>query len=84
VTELAATPGAPAPGEGGAEPALVVRDLSIGIRRRGAVTPIVHGIDLTVGAGERLGVVGESGSGKSLTMLAVMGLLAPPLAFLSG
>jgi oligopeptide/dipeptide ABC transporter ATP-binding protein len=84
VTELAATPGAPAPGEGGGEPALVVRDLSIGIRRRGAVTPIVHGIDLTVGAGERLGVVGESGSGKSLTMLAVMGLLAPPLQVLSG
>jgi oligopeptide/dipeptide ABC transporter ATP-binding protein len=84
VTELAATPGAPAPGEGEAEPALVVRDLSIGICRRGAVTPIVHGIDLTVGAGERLGVVGESGSGKSLTMLAVMGLLAPPLQVLSG
>ena len=83
MTELAATPGSPSPGAAG-EPALVVRDLSIGIRRRGLITPIVHGVDLTVGAGERLGIVGESGSGKSLTMLAVMGLLAPPLEILSG
>jgi oligopeptide/dipeptide ABC transporter ATP-binding protein len=44
----------------------------------------VHGVDLVVGAGERLGIVGESGSGKSLTMLAVMGLLSPPLEVLSG
>jgi oligopeptide/dipeptide ABC transporter ATP-binding protein len=84
VTELAATPGTPAPEPVGGEPALIVSDLSIGIRRRGSVTPIVHGVDLTVGAGERLGIVGESGSGKSLTLLAVMGLLAPPLQVLSG
>jgi oligopeptide/dipeptide ABC transporter ATP-binding protein len=83
VTELTAGPDAP-PASGDGEPALVVRGLLIGLRRRGVATPIVHGVDLTVGSGERLGIVGESGSGKSLTMLAVMGLLAPPLEVLSG
>jgi oligopeptide/dipeptide ABC transporter ATP-binding protein len=67
-----------------APPLLEVRGLTIGLRSRRSVQPIVHGVDLTVDAGQRLGVVGESGSGKSLTMLAVMGLLSPPLEILSG
>ncbi|MEZ4596672.1 MAG: ABC transporter ATP-binding protein [Chloroflexota bacterium] len=46
--------------------------------------PIVHGIDLRVDRGEAVGVVGESGSGKSLSMLAVMRLLSPPLAIAAG
>jgi oligopeptide/dipeptide ABC transporter ATP-binding protein len=45
---------------------------------------IVHGVDLAVPAGQTVGVVGESGSGKSLTMLAVMGLLADPLRVSGG
>jgi oligopeptide/dipeptide ABC transporter ATP-binding protein len=89
VTDLgvSATPDPPVgPDEPAAagEPALVVSDLTIGIRRNRSTTPIVHGVNLTVGSGERLGIVGESGSGKSLTMLAVMGLLSPPLEVLSG
>ncbi|MFR0619428.1 ATP-binding cassette domain-containing protein, partial [Bifidobacterium thermophilum] len=36
---------------------------------------IIHGIDLVLHRGERLGLIGESGSGKSLTCLSVMGLL---------
>ncbi len=69
---------------GSGTPQLVITDLTIGIRRKRSTTTLVHGVNLTVGSGERVGVVGESGSGKSLTMLAVMGLLSPPLSVLSG
>ncbi len=43
----------------------------------------VDGVNLTVAAGEMLGIVGESGSGKSLTMKAVLRLL-PAVARVSG
>ena len=38
----------------------------------------VDGVTMSVEQGEVLGVVGESGSGKSVTMLALMGLVAFP------
>ena len=38
----------------------------------------VDGVDLRVDEGQVVGVVGESGSGKSVTMLALMGLIAYP------
>lgn len=40
---------------------------------------VVHSVDLTLGAGEILGLVGESGSGKSTLARAICGL-APPSA----
>ena len=40
---------------------------------------LVRGVDVSVAAGERLGIIGESGSGKSLTALSVLGLLPYPL-----
>ncbi len=38
----------------------------------------VDGLSLTLDSSEILGIVGESGSGKSVSMLAVMGLIAYP------
>ena len=42
---------------------------------RHGVVQALHGIDITLQAGETLGIVGESGSGKSVTALAMMRLL---------
>ncbi|KFI56043.1 ATP-binding cassette domain-containing protein [Bifidobacterium callitrichos] len=36
---------------------------------------IVHGVDLTIGDGERVGLIGASGSGKSMIAKALLGLL---------
>jgi oligopeptide/dipeptide ABC transporter ATP-binding protein len=65
-------------------PLLEVRGLAVAARTRRGDTEIVHGVDLDVAPGEAVGVVGESGSGKSMTMLAVMRLLSPPLAITRG
>jgi oligopeptide/dipeptide ABC transporter ATP-binding protein len=66
------------------EPLLAIRDLSVGLRTRSGVTPLVRGVSLSVQLGERVGLVGESGSGKSLTLLAAMGLLAGPSVAVTG
>lgn len=63
---------------------LSIKDLSIGLTAGGVPKPIVSGIDMTIDAGEAVGVVGESGSGKSLTALAIGGLLPAALSTLSG
>ncbi len=57
---------------------LEIRNLSVEFPTARGSFRAVDGIDLAVREGEILGIVGESGSGKSVTMLAVMGLIAWP------
>jgi dipeptide transport system ATP-binding protein len=57
---------------------LEIRNLSVAFQTHRGAFRAVEGIDLTLNPGDILGVVGESGSGKSVSMLAVMGLIAWP------
>ena len=48
-----------------------------GLTKRYGAVQVLHGVDLTIGSGELLGLVGPSGSGKS-TLLHLMGTLDRP------
>lgn len=50
-----------------------VRGLRIAVDGR----EIVHGVDLSIADGERVGLIGSSGSGKSMIARALLGLLPP-------
>ncbi|MAY73592.1 MAG: peptide ABC transporter ATP-binding protein [Phycisphaerae bacterium] len=56
---------------GGAGAVLDVRGLNVAFGDE----RVVRGVDLTLDAGERLGIVGESGSGKSVTVMSLLGLV---------
>ncbi|MEU9865569.1 ABC transporter ATP-binding protein [Streptomyces sp. NPDC047971] len=62
---------------------LEVRDLSVTYGTGAAAVPAVRGVDLTLAAGQKLGVAGESGCGKSTMALALLRLL-PPSARMTG
>ena len=69
---------------GATAPLLSVRDLTVSVRDRGVVRPLVAGLSFDLHAGETLAIAGESGSGKSITSLALMGLLPNNVAVTSG
>jgi ABC-type glutathione transport system ATPase component len=49
-----------------------------GLLGRGpAAPPVLHGVDISVGKGENVGIVGESGSGKTTLGRALLGLVMP-------
>ena len=57
---------------------LEIENLSVDFPSRDSVMHAVEGVSLSLDAGDVLGIVGESGSGKSVTMMALMGLVAYP------
>jgi dipeptide transport system ATP-binding protein len=59
-------------------PLLEIENLSVEFPTTAGVLRAVDGVSMRLDEGEVLGVVGESGSGKSVTMLALMGLVAYP------
>jgi peptide/nickel transport system ATP-binding protein len=63
---------------------LEVRGLSVRFRTIAGPVHAVNGLDLTMRAGEIVGLVGESGSGKSVSSRAIMGLLPPRTSTVEG
>jgi peptide/nickel transport system ATP-binding protein len=68
----------------GQEPLLALSGVNISFRQRTTASEAVRNLSFEVGHGEFVGLVGESGSGKSVTALAIMGLLDPRVAIVSG
>ncbi|WP_203432918.1 ABC transporter ATP-binding protein [Jiangella asiatica] len=62
---------------------LAISDLTVTYRTAGGDVPAVRGIDLSLGAGQKLGLAGESGCGKSTMALALLRLL-PKTARMTG
>ncbi|SNT48596.1 oligopeptide/dipeptide ABC transporter ATP-binding protein [Rhodococcoides kyotonense] len=52
-----------------------VEGLRVSLSRGGVRSEVLHGIDLSIGRGEILGLVGQSGSGKSVLSMSMLGLL---------
>ncbi|GAB3918575.1 ABC transporter ATP-binding protein [Microlunatus endophyticus] len=66
-------------------PALLeIDDLRVSFPLERGMLYAVRGLDLTVRAGERLGVVGESGSGKSVSAAAIARMVPAPGRISSG
>jgi oligopeptide/dipeptide ABC transporter ATP-binding protein len=54
-----------------------VTDLRVEVQGPSGPTTLIDGAELSVAAGDIVGVVGETGAGKTVTMRALLGLLPP-------
>lgn len=68
----------------GVSPVLHVQDLKTHFFTRAGVVKAVDGVDISVRAGEIVGLVGESGSGKSITGFSLLGLVDAPGRIVDG
>jgi peptide/nickel transport system ATP-binding protein len=59
-------------------PVLQIKNLQVSYYTDAGRARALDGVDLTLNAGEKLGLVGESGSGKSTMALAMMRMIKPP------
>ena len=62
--------------EGQSHALLEVERLSVTFQREGRQIPVVRDLSFTLDAGKVLCIIGESGSGKSVTLRAIMRLMA--------
>lgn len=72
------------PGADKAVPLLAVEDLVIHFHLYEGVARVINGVNLTIRRGESVALVGETGCGKSITAKAILGLLPPNAAVVSG
>lgn len=63
-----------APGSGPGEPAILLNDVTFGYP---GGRPVLHGVSLSVGAGEHVALVGRTGAGKTSILSLLTGLYAP-------
>ncbi|MCW2766324.1 MAG: oppD 4 [Nocardioides sp.] len=70
--------------ERGADPFLVVEDLTVRFPTEDGLVTAVSGLSYSVGMGQTLGIVGESGSGKSVSSMAILGLHDAKTARITG
>jgi peptide/nickel transport system ATP-binding protein len=66
-----------------AAPLVELKNLTVDFPQDHGFVRALHGVSISIGRGETLGLVGESGSGKSITWLAATKLL-PPKARIGG